>query len=81
MPTYLTKGTCSKKITFEVADGVITACNFQDGCDGNLIGLSKLVLNRPVREVIDLLEGIQCRNGTSCPDQLARALRQHEAAR
>lgn len=81
MQTYKTKGTCSRNIQFEVTDGIVTACRFEGGCDGNLQGLARLVLNRPVNEVIALLEGIQCQNGTSCPDQLAKALRAHVAAK
>ncbi len=77
---YKTKGTCSSRITVEVEDGVITACAFDRGCTGNLSGLSRLIVGRPAAEVADLLAGIQCQNGTSCPDQLSKALRQHLAA-
>lgn len=77
MATYTPKGTCSKRITFEVEDGVITHCEFERGCDGNLQGLARLIINRKADEVIALLEGIQCQNGTSCPDQLAKALRNY----
>lgn len=77
MATFIPKGVCSSKIELEVEGGILTKCRFTDGCDGNLEGLARLVVNRPVEEVIKLLEGIQCRNGTSCPDQLARALKQH----
>lgn len=75
MQTYKTKGTCSSNIEFEVENGTVTACRFMGGCGGNLQGLARLVLGRPVDEVISLLEGIQCQNGTSCPDQLAKALK------
>ena len=77
MPTYKTSGTCSVKIDFEVSGGILTKCSFDDGCTGNLEALSRLILNRPVQEIIALLEGIQCQNGTSCPDQLAKALREY----
>lgn len=77
MINFKPKGTCSTGIRFEIEDGVITQCAFDDGCDGNLQALSRLVLNRKVEEVIALLEGIQCQNGTSCPDQLAKAIKAH----
>ena len=74
MKTYTTHGTCSRAIEYEVADSVLTSCRFIGGCPGNTQGVAKLVVGRKVEEVIALLKGIQCRNGTSCPDQLARAL-------
>ena len=74
MKTYTTQGTCSRAIEYEVTDGVLTACRFVGGCPGNTQGVAKLAIGRKVADVICLLKGIQCRNGTSCPDQLARAL-------
>lgn len=74
MKTYQTHGTCSRAINYEVTDGVVTACQFVGGCPGNTQGVAKLVVGRRVEDVIQTLKGIQCRNGTSCPDQLARAL-------
>ena len=74
MATYMTTGTCARAINYEVADGVVTKCEFVGGCTGNTQGVAKLVVGRKVEEVIALLKGISCRNGTSCPDQLARAL-------
>ncbi len=74
MKTYTTQGTCSRAIEYEVTDGVLTACRFVGGCPGNTQGVAKLAVGRKVEDVIGLLKGIQCRNGTSCPDQLARAL-------
>ena len=74
MKTYTTQGTCSRAIEYEVADGVLTACRFVGGCPGNTVGVAKLAVGRKVEDVIALLKGIPCRNGTSCPDQLARAL-------
>jgi uncharacterized protein (TIGR03905 family) len=72
--SYLTKGTCSKRLDLTIEDGVIRSCAFDQGCTGNLTGISQLVIGQDVDRVISLLKGIQCRNGTSCPDQLARAL-------
>ena len=80
MNTYQTHGTCSRSIDFEVEDGVITSCRFHGGCNGNLQGIGALVTGMKVDEAIRRLKGIQCRNGTSCPDQLARALEAYRQA-
>ena len=73
--TYKTHGTCSREITFEVNDGVLTKVNFVSGCNGNLQGISHLVEGMKVEDVIKKLKEINCNGrGTSCPDQLARAL-------
>ena len=74
LKTYKTKGTCSRAINYAVKDGVVTACEIVGGCPGNAKGIAKLILGRKATEVIAVLKGIPCRNGTSCPDQLARAL-------
>ena len=76
MTTYRTTGTCSRAINFEVENGIVTKCQFIGGCQGNTQGVARLVIGRKVEEVIALLKGIQCQNGTSCPDQLARAVEQ-----
>ncbi len=81
MKTYTTQGTCSRAIEYEVTDGVLTACRFISGCPGNTVGAAKLAVGRKVEEVISLLKGIPCRNGTSCPDQLARALESEIASK
>ncbi len=74
MKSYKPVGTCSQEIRYEVKDGIVTFCQFVGGCPGNTQGVAKLVIGRKVAEVVQMLKGIQCRNGTSCPDQLARAL-------
>lgn len=75
--TYKPKGVCSKEIRYEVQDGVIIDVEIIGGCDGNLKGICSLVKGCPVSEVIQKLEGIDCGGrGTSCPDQLAKALRE-----
>ena len=74
MKTYKTQGTCSRAIEYDVENGVLTACRFIGGCPGNTQGVARLAVGRKVEDVVALLKGIQCRNGTSCPDQLARAL-------
>ena len=74
---YKTRGTCSTQIDLEIENGVITACTFHNGCKGNTQGLSALVEGMDASDVIKRLKGIRCGGkGTSCPDQLARALRQ-----
>ena len=76
MLVYQTRGTCSRQINVELDGDVIRNVSFAGGCHGNLQGIAKLVEGRRVEEVIDLLEGIDCAGrGTSCPDQLSKALR------
>lgn len=75
MEKYRTRGTCSVEINFDVTnDKKVTNVSFLGGCRGNLQGISKLCENRDIDEVIACLNGINCRGGTSCPDQLAKAL-------
>jgi len=74
---YRTHGTCSTAIELEIVDGVITACAFTNGCRGNLIGLSRMVVGRDAREVMQTLRGIPCRGNASCPDQLSKAIEQY----
>ena len=74
---YITHGTCSRKIIFDIDNGVITKCEFIGGCPGNTVGVSKLVIGLTPEQIIDKLEGIPCRSGTSCPDQLAQAMKQY----
>ena len=80
MMTYKTTGTCSREINFDIeeVDGVKVVKNvsFVGGCNGNLRGIGKLVEGMPVDEVIHRLEGTMCGGkSTSCPDQLAAALK------
>jgi uncharacterized protein (TIGR03905 family) len=81
MATYKTKGVCSSNIEFEIVDGKLHSVHFQNGCDGNLEGISRLVEGMNVRDVIEKLRGIQCQGTTSCPDQLAKALEQYLAGK
>ena len=79
MQTYLTKGTCSRQILFDVTpDNKVENVKFIGGCSGNLQGISKLVQGKDIDEVISLLKGIKCRSNTSCPDQLAKALAEYK---
>ena len=76
---YFPQGTCSKKITIDYDEdaGRIRQVTFLGGCPGNTMGVCRLVQGKQLAEVIGMLEGIDCRNrGTSCPDQLARALKE-----
>ena len=73
---YQTKGTCSSAIDIEVNNGVIESVAFIGGCNGNLKGISALVKGMKVEDAITRLEGIRCGfKATSCPDQLAQALK------
>ena len=73
---YRTQGTCSSQIVLDVENGVINEVEFFGGCNGNLQGISRLVKDMKIEDVIMRLEGICCGfKSTSCPDQLARALK------
>ena len=76
MYTYKTRGVCSRAIEFELDNGKIASCRFIGGCAGNTQGVAALVTGMDAQEAIRRLKGIQCRGGTSCPDQLATALEQ-----
>ena len=74
---YKTKGTCSQKIFFEIEDGILKNVQFLGGCNGNLQGISSLVEGMAVQDVISRIDGIRCgMKSTSCPDQLAAALKE-----
>lgn len=76
MPTYQTRGTCSRQIKFEVdSNNNVKDVKFVGGCPGNTQAVAKLCEGKNIDEVINTLEGIKCRNNTSCPDQLAKALK------
>ena len=75
--TYIPEGVCSRQIEFEVENGIVKSLRVIGGCNGNLQGIAKLVVGMKVEEVIKKLEGIDCGGrGTSCPDQIAKALEQ-----
>ena len=72
---FKTRGTCCTEIDFEVENNVIKSINFLGGCNGNLKGISSLVVGMNIDDVISKLEGTSCGfKSTSCPDQLAKAL-------
>lgn len=76
---YHTKGTCSRQIILDINDDIIKDVKFIGGCSGNLQGISKLVIGEHIDNVIPKLKGINCRNNTSCPDQLSKALEEYKA--
>lgn len=74
--TYHPRGVCSQLMEIEVEDGLLRRLKVYGGCDGNLKGIARLVEGMPVDEVIRRLEGIRCGiKPSSCPDQLAQALK------
>lgn len=76
--TYTTKGVCSRQIELEINDNIVTEAKFIGGCSGNTQGVSALVKGMKVDEAISRLEGIRCgMKPTSCPDQLAQALKEY----
>ena len=76
---YLTSGVCSREINFEVTDDKVRNVSFVRGCMGNLKGIASLVEGMDIDVVISRLKGIDCGGkGTSCPDQLAKALEEYK---
>ena len=74
---YRTQGVCSRTMRFMVEDGIITDLQVDGGCNGNLSGIARLVIGMPAQEVVARLEGVRCNEkSSSCPDQLARALKE-----
>ena len=74
--TYYPQGVCSQRMDVEVEDGRIQKVEVLGGCNGNLQGISRLVVGMDVEEAIRRMEGIRCGGKpTSCPDQLAKALK------
>lgn len=79
--SYKTKGVCSRGILVEVEDGIVKKVKFDGGCSGNTQGVATLVEGMKVEDVIKKLEGIKCGfKNTSCPAQLAEALKKYENA-
>ena len=75
--TYKTKGVCSREINFEVEDNKVKNVQFVGGCSGNTQGVARLIDGMDIDEAISRIEGIQCGfRPTSCPDQLAQALKE-----
>jgi uncharacterized protein (TIGR03905 family) len=79
MTSFTPQGVCATRIDFSVdEDGILSSLAFNEGCPGNAQGVSRLAVGRPAAEVAELLQGLPCGNKpTSCPDQLAKALKAH----
>ena len=78
---YKTKGTCSREISFDIEDNKVKNVKFVFGCMGNTQGVARLVEGMDADEAIARLKGIDCNGrGTSCPDQLARAIEEAKAS-
>ena len=74
---YDPQGVCSRHYSIDVQNGIIQDITIDGGCHGNLQGIAALIRGQKVEDVIQKLENIQCRSkGTSCPDQIAKALKQ-----
>lgn len=78
MAIYRTRGTCSREIMFSVENNILTDVKFIGGCSGNLQAVSRLTVGHDIDKIIDTLKNIKCKNDTSCPDQLARALMEYK---
>lgn len=75
--TYIPKGVCSRKITFEINDGIVSNVRFAGGCAGNTQGVAALAEGMKAEDVVAKLSGIRCGfKGTSCPDQMAQAVKE-----
>ena len=75
MPLYRTQGVCSQAIDLEIEGGKVCRVRFLGGCPGNTAGIERLVVGMDAEEVRERLAGVDCcGRGTSCPDQLARAI-------
>jgi uncharacterized protein (TIGR03905 family) len=77
--SYRPKGVCSQRMDIEIEDNKVVGLKVLGGCDGNLKGIGRLIEGMDVDEVIGRLEGIRCGfKSTSCPDQLAKALKEYK---
>ncbi|MCD7975144.1 MAG: TIGR03905 family TSCPD domain-containing protein [Phascolarctobacterium sp.] len=75
MTIYVTKGTCSRRINFDIIEGKLHNVTFEGGCNGNLKAIGRLVEGKDAREVAEILAGVDCNDrGTSCGDQLSKAI-------
>lgn len=75
---YKPQGVCSREMIIEIEEDIVKNVKIIGGCAGNTVGISNLIKGMKVEEAIKRLKGIPCKDkGTSCPDQLARALEQN----
>ena len=74
---YRTKGVCARNITFDIVDGKVVNVQFEGGCNGNTKGIASLIEGMSAEEAVRRMEGIRCGfKSTSCPDQLAQAIKE-----
>ena len=79
MNTYKTRGVCSREIRFDIDGNTIKTVQFVGGCSGNTQGVARLIEGMDIDEAIRRIDGIDCGGrGTSCPDQLAKALKKYK---
>ncbi len=77
--SYIPKGVCSRKIDIEIEDDIIVSVKYSGGCAGNTQGVAALIAGMKIDEAIERLSGIRCGfKTTSCPDQLATALKEYK---
>ena len=74
---FYPQNVCSVEMTVEHEDGIIKKVKILRGCPGNTQGVAALLVGMSLEEAVQRLQGIQCRNGTSCPDQLARGIKKY----
>lgn len=74
MRRYRTRGTCARAFDIEIEDGVVKSCSVHGGCRGQGALLSRLATGLDAATAVRMMRGVTCRNGTSCADQLARAI-------
>ena len=76
---YKPEGVCSMQMIFDIENNIVNKLKIVGGCPGNTVGVSRLVAGKNIDEVIEMLEGINCgARGTSCPDQIAKALEEYK---
>ena len=76
---YEPEGVCSYEMIFEIEGDIVKSLKIIGGCPGNTVGVSKLIENKRIDDIIKMLKGIDCGSrGTSCPDQIARALEEYK---
>ncbi len=74
--TYKTNGVCARQLSFDIEDGIVKNVHFVGGCSGNTQGVAKLAEGMKAEELVERLSGIRCGfKSTSCPDQLAKAIK------
>ncbi len=79
---YKPKGVCSRQMTFEMENDVIRSVEIVGGCSGNLAGISRILRNKTIDEVLEAFEGVTCGlKPTSCPDQIAQGLKQYKTSK